>query len=133
MSVILTQISQESFKELVGVSYEKANCWVPTKEFYRIVFGIELKHYYCDAPETREDIQKLIYSNKGDFERVDGSPEFGDIILIKMFGIESHIAVYIGNGKMLHTAKRTGSLIDRLGKWDKLVVGYFRHRGKAGC
>jgi cell wall-associated NlpC family hydrolase len=101
------------------------DCWQVAQEFYRLVFDIELKHYYQETPKNKDIKSNLIYSNKGDFIKVD-SPVFGDLITIKIYGIESHIAVFLGNGKMLHTSDKTGCMIDSLSKWQKMVSGYYR-------
>lgn len=113
------------YSKLIGVSYSELDCWGVVREWYKIVYGIELKHYYNEIPNNRDITNNLIYSNMGDFKRVI-SPEFGDIILIKLFGVESHIAVYLGEGKIIHTSKNTGCMVDRLSKWEKVVTGYFR-------
>ena len=123
-------MSSKDFSELIGVSYEEMNCWDLTRSFYKKVFGLDLKHYYSDTPQDRDETQGLIYTNKGDFVRVE-SPVFGDIILISVLGLESHIAVYVGDGMLLHTGKRKGSVIDRLSHWDKVVVGYYRATGES--
>lgn len=110
---------------LIGIPYEKYDCWGIVREWYKIVYGIELKHYYSEVPNDRNIANSLIYSSMGDFKKVE-TPEFGDIVLIKLFGVESHIAVYLGDGLILHTSKNTGCIIDRLSKWGKVVTGYFR-------
>lgn len=110
---------------LVGVPYSKMNCWDLTREFYRVSMGAELKHVSAGGPNDRVENSNLIYSSKGEFEKVD-CPEYGDIILIKIRGIESHIAVYLGKGLMLHTCESTGSVVDRTDRWDKTITGYYR-------
>ncbi len=122
------RVHQKDFKSLVGKPYDLANCWDIVREFYMLVFQMEIKTYYHEVPETREATQSLIYTAKGDFNQVDGPPEFGDIILFEIRGIESHIGVYVGEGKFLHSSKTTGSVIDRIDKWKNLIVGYFRHK-----
>lgn len=116
---------QGDYSKLIGTCYTKLNCWGVVREFYKIVYGIELKHYCEETPENRDITKNLIYSNMGDFKKVD-TPEFGDIILIKLFGVESHIAVYLGEGKILHTSLKTGCIIDNLSKWEKVITSYLR-------
>lgn len=114
------------FSKLVGVPYSEKDCWQLVKAFYNLVFNTELKHYYKDTPPDLHVRKNLIYSNMGDFLEVKGTPKFGDIILLKVRGIESHIGVYVGEGRMLHTAIKTGSIIDRVSRWDKVIVGFYR-------
>jgi cell wall-associated NlpC family hydrolase len=114
----------KDFSHLIGVCYSKMNCWEICKKFYSDILGIDLKHYCEDAPDQRWEIKNLIYANEKDFYKVK-TPKFGDLIIIKIHGIESHIAVYIDGGLFLHTTKTTGSVIDRIGKWNKMIVGYY--------
>lgn len=121
---------EKDFSCLIGVPYVKRNCWELVRDFYKIVYDVELKHYCDSIPDSRDDIKSMIYSNVGDFEKVD-KPLFGDLIIVMIRGIESHIAVYLGNGKMLHSSKTTGSVIDRVAKWERTISGYYRHRKSA--
>ena len=91
------------------------------REFYKLEFGIELKSYYADAPNDIHKANKLIYTNKGDFNVVEGPLQFGDIVLIYLFGVECHIAVYLGDNKILHTQKTSGCMVDRLSRWEKRI------------
>lgn len=113
------------FSRLLGTPYETLDCWGIVVEFYRIVFKIELKPYYEEVPETRDIAKRIVYDSMKDFQEVSDR-KFGDILLIKLFGVESHIAVFIGNGMMLHTSKHSGCLIERTARWEKLIVGTYR-------
>lgn len=115
----------QGYSNLIGIEYSKMNCWDIAVAFYRNVLGIEIGTIYSGPTPPKEVTRNLIYSNSGDFEKVE-SPEFGDIIILKMFGIESHIAVYLGDNKMLHTSKNTGSVIDLVSRWQKVIVGFYR-------
>jgi cell wall-associated NlpC family hydrolase len=111
--------------KLIGTPYEVLDCWGIAKEFYRIAFGVELKAYYDGTPQPRDIAENLIYSNKGEFEKVV-TPQYGDLIIIRLFGVESHVAVYLDGGRILHTSKNNGCYIDRLSKWNHLISGYYR-------
>lgn len=131
----MTQIGRPNISKLIGKSYDQANCWDLTREFYMLSFQIELKHYtQSGTPQDRREIQNLVYSNRGDFDTLDMhlGLEYGDILLFKIKGIESHIGVYIGEGKFLHTMKASGSVLDSIEKWKHVLVGAYRHRGIKG-
>lgn len=113
----------------VGIPYEKKNCWDLTVAFYHEVLNIDLFHIYSGETPSRPETKNLIYSNIGEFEEVS-SPEFGDVIIMKILGVESHISVYIGEGRMLHTSKRIGSVIEPIARWKKHIVGFFRVKPK---
>lgn len=119
------KITPGSFSNLVGLPYERVNCWDLVVLFYRQIFKYELAPYYEDGKTDPNTVQGLVNIARTDFERVT-EPQFGDIILMKMMGVESHIGVYISSEKFLHTQTKTGSCLDSLAKWQKIVVGYYR-------
>lgn len=123
----IPKTSPDCFNHLVGIPYEDLNCWQLVKQFYSDVLQIGLKHYVERTPDDKQEIKSLIYSNVGEFEKVE-TPEFGDIVILKIYGIESHIAVFVGEGKILHTTRGVGSCLDRVEKWSRVIVGFYRVR-----
>lgn len=120
------RISQ-AYSKLIGVPYEEKNCWAIVREFYLIVLGVELKSYFDgDSTPPPSDVRSLIYTNIGDFEKIDGAPLLGDIILMKLRGIESHIGVFLGENKLLHSVEGIGCHIDRVDRWHNMISGYYR-------
>ena len=117
----------KNIAKYVGRPYEESNCLDLVKEFYKEWFNLEIKSYYEGATPDRYEAAALIKTNKGDFQKVD-KPQFGDLVLIKLFGLECHIGIVIGGGKFLHSARNIGSNIDRLERYSQLIVGYYRHR-----
>ncbi len=118
---------EADLRKYIGRGYETYDCLALVKEFYKDFFNIEVKNYYEGANPTAKEAEILISSNKGDFEKVE-DPKFGDIVVIKLYGIECHIGVVVGDTKFLHSAKNIGSNIDRLSRYARLIVGYYRHR-----
>jgi cell wall-associated NlpC family hydrolase len=116
---------EKNYSALIGVPYEKRDCYGIVIDFYKEVLGVELKNYYTEIPETSMQSQNLIYSSMGDFKKVD-IPQFGDIIVIKLKRVESHIGVYVGEDKMLHTLKNIGCHIENISKYRRMISGYFR-------
>lgn len=116
------------YSNLVGTPYEEMNCWEAARSFYLNCLGVDLKHYCEEAPSDREEIKNLIYTNRGDFEEIKIGRElkFGDLVLFKIRGIESHIGVFVGGGKFFHAYKGTGSCVDRIDRWKHLIAGVYR-------
>jgi len=113
------------YSNLIGIPYADKDCWGIVCDFYKIVFNIRLKQYYETVPESRDIAKSIVYDSMKDFVEVK-ERKFGDLLLIKLFGVESHIAVYLGEGMMLHTSKHSGCLIERTSRWEKLIVGIYR-------
>lgn len=123
-------MDKSAYKSLIGRPYNKLNCWDIVREFYRLVYGIRLESYVNEVPENRAAINSVITSNMGHVVvEVDGEPRFGDLILIKIHGIESHIGVYLEHGKFLHTSTKTGCVIENVDRWERVIVGYYRLKG----
>lgn len=116
-------------KKYIGKPYEKYNCLDLVKEFYKDNFDIKLSNYF-EGPQvpSSEEVEALIISNKGSFCTVLGEPEFGDIVSIKLYGIECHIGVCLGDGKFLHSTKKIGSNMDTLSRYSSMIAGYYRHK-----
>lgn len=114
-------------RKYIGRSYETYNCFDLAKEFYKDQFNLELKNYFEGPVPGRKEVASLIVSNKGDFVRVY-DPKFGDLVIIRLYGIECHIGVVVEGGKFLHSARCIGSLLDRLERYNKAIAGYYRHR-----
>lgn len=116
-------------RKYIGRSYEEYNCFDLVKEFYADHFGLDLREYWDGGPvPARGEVESLIVSSKGDFVEVKGSPKFGDLVVIRLYGIECHIGVVIEGGKFLHSARRIGSTLDRLERYSKMIAGYYRHQ-----
>lgn len=114
-------------RKYIGRDYEKYNCFDLVKEFYLEFFGLELKNYYEGKVPDRREVSNLIVSNKGDFKKIEGRLQFGDLVLIRMFGMDCHIGVYISPETFLHSTKGIGSCLEHLSRYKHLISGYYRH------
>lgn len=120
----------EQIKKLVGREYSELNCWDLVVQFYRNVMGEELRHLYDGRDLGRRENEKLIWANKGEFDRVV-CPQFGDLVVFKLHGFETHIGVYLQDTKFIHSTKTMGSCIDSVDRWKPYIVGFFRLKQKA--
>jgi hypothetical protein len=119
-------------KKYIGRAYESYNCLDLVKEFYLDFFGLEVKNYFEGAVPSRSEVSCLINTNRGDFVEVKNIKDiqFGDIVVIRLYGIECHLGVVIHGTKFLHSAKNIGSNMDRLERYARLIAGYYRHRDR---
>lgn len=117
--------------QYIGRPYEKANCLDIAREFYMREFQIEIKQYYEGPTPGPKDVEALIVSNKGEFVAVSDEPQFGDLVVIRLYGVECHLGIFIQKGKFLHSIKTAGSVLDNLTKYEKMIVGFYRHKGLA--
>lgn len=120
-----------TLRKYIGRSYEQYNCFDLVREFYEDNFGLEIKNYWEGPAPERKQVASLIITNKGDFVKVEDAPKYGDIMIIRLYGVECHVGVYIENGRFLHSARNIGSIIDRVERYNKMIAGYYRHRERA--
>lgn len=115
-------------KKYIGHPYEEYNCLELVKEFYLDNFNLIIKNYFEGPVPNSKIVQSLIVSNKGDFISVTGKPQFGDIVTIRLYGLECHIGVCLGDGNFLHSIRGPGSAMEKLAKYGRLISGFYRHR-----
>lgn len=114
--------------DYIGKPYETYNCFDLVRDFYKDQFDIDLSNYYDGGVvPPRKEVETLIVSNKGDFVKVD-EPEFGDVVVIALYGLECHIGVCVGGGNFLHSRRGTGSTMEKLERYAKMNAGYYRHK-----
>lgn len=126
----IPQTNFPDYSNLVGIPYSQKDCFEIVRDFYKQVFGMDLKRYYEEPGKDPFAARDLIYSSMGDFVQIDPKDKkFGDIVLLKIQNIECHIGIYIGGNQLFHSSKISGSVIDRLSRWKPAISGYYRVRG----
>lgn len=115
----------------IGKEYEKYDCFALVRDFYFDEYGLELRNYFDGNTRPDKDATAyLITTNKGDFEKIE-SPEYGAIVVINLMGYSCHIGICLGEDKLMHSIKRTGSCIESISKYSRMIEGYYKFRGQA--
>jgi len=113
-----------------GRAYDGWDCWGLVFVAYRDVFGIEINNLSekYDAINIRE-LHKVVESEKPEWLQVD-RPLFGDVALFRVGRYETHVALVLPGGRMIHCEERTGTISERLNTliWVNRNVGYYRNR-----
>ena len=119
--------TQECLNNLVGIPYSKLDCWELVKKFYEEVFNIDMSVYNEDCRDTLNPAETSRYMemHKLDFLKVE-KPDFGDILLLKVQGLNAHLGVFLGNGTFIHTTDKTGSVIEKVSRWKYRLEGYYK-------
>lgn len=113
-----------------GREWSGWDCWGLVYVAYRDVFGIEisrLDHEY-DETASYEELQRVVTRERVEWNDVS-RPDIGDISLFRVSKFETHVALVVGWGQMIHTIKSVGTICDRTNSiaWAKRHVGYLRH------
>lgn len=114
-----------------GRDYAGADCWGILFLYYRDVLGTPVPAYSAEmdarefkhgaiAPLIAEEREKL-------WQRVD-TPQPGDGVLMRAGRHDSHVGVFLGQGRMLHSEGPHPSVIDRIGdmRWRSRITGFYR-------
>lgn len=112
-----------------GRSFEGSDCYGVIWLFYKHEKGITLpmlNQYESTAQSGK--IAQIIQREKPLWKRVY-RPEYGDVIVFVIGGIERHVGVYIGDEKFIHGFQSSDSCVEALGSsvWKNRVGGFFRY------
>ena len=109
------------------------DCWGLVKSIYLTEFNIELPDYYISAMNTYLVSGMMMKKKEEEWQRVDDK-ERGNMIAISMDmtlsrSVVNHVGVYLGDGRFIHTRKKTGAVIERIDdyKWINRVEGFYTY------
>jgi len=139
--VDLRVVAGADFEPLLGLPYREkgsdwagVNCWGLAVLAYRLLASIELPTYAAAYGEidaaTRDDLARLIRHEALLWVPVEAGEERPlDLISLCVAGAESHIAVVIEPGRMLHVRRGGFSLTERYTTpaWCRRILGFYRH------
>lgn len=119
-------------KDLVGIPFKEKGRDKTGLDCYGLVLmllkkhGIDLPDFvytkvdYISNNQVMQTAEKTIPNMKLD------SPQELCIIEFSVYGLPSHVGVYIGEGFFIHASRSSGMVcIEKLSKWKKKVVGYY--------
>jgi cell wall-associated NlpC family hydrolase len=127
-------------REYIGIPFRSngrdrsgCDCWGLTRLVQREVFGKELPSFadrYTDSLD-RETVEILIDEYRPLLlgEKID-TPDIGDITVLLFSGHRCHLAIYVGDGKVLHTDCLTDSCLELLDGATLMgrLAGFYRVR-----
>jgi len=127
------------FSDHVGIPFvdrgrdlNGVDCWGLAVLVYRAA-GIQIPEYneYGDiCRRERAELARIIDENRSDWKEVS-RPQSLDLVLIRINGQASHIAVMVDSVRMLNITREGESAIEstRSVQWCNRIVGYFRYVG----
>lgn len=115
------------FKEH-GRDFNGCDCWGLVRLWYKDKYNVHLPSYVDDYENVKDkNIAATMQTEKEKWLCAD-SPEYGDVVLLRMAGLPMHCGVYLGKGKVLHVERGCDSIIEdlRRSKWKNRIMGYYR-------
>lgn len=116
--------------------YGVKDCFTIAKLYYKKEFGIDISLVPNGYPEIlnwQAEGKNFLVDNydKAGFVRLSSSeePDVGDLFLIQMSNVSDHVAIYMGDDKILHHTTGRLSKIDVYGGsyWQKHTTHILRH------
>lgn len=112
-------------------SFGAADCYGLLRLVYREVFSIEIPDLEEQLHAVARDANKILDMVRRDaaaWMKVE-EPEIGDAVVLNFCGRPTHVAVYVGDKRILTTTPRHTSVIDDLRsfRWKNKVEAYYRH------
>jgi hypothetical protein len=109
------------------------DCWGLARLFYRDQFDIELPSY-SDKYNGGQDpaIVSAINTHIDNWEQLS-TPNIGDLCLFNILGEPTHVGIYVGDNKFLHSREGKDSVIESLDsiKWKNRFQGFYKYTTQA--
>lgn len=117
--------------EYAKASFESADCYGLLRLVYREVFSIEIPDLEEQLQSVAKDavkIRELVERDSAAWIKVE-EPEIGDAVVLNFFGRPTHVAVYVGDKRILTTTPRHTSVVDDLRsyRWKNKIEVCYRH------
>ncbi|WP_310299673.1 NlpC/P60 family protein [Rhizobium sp. BE258] len=114
-----------------GRDYDGADCWGLVYLYYRDLLGTPIPSYSVEMHERefhRRDIGPLIDAEKEKRWLQADAPSPGDCVLLRAGRYNSHVGIFLGAGKILHSEGPEPSVVARLDdmRLRSRITGYFR-------
>lgn len=127
--------SLSGFNKYIGRKWKigKTDCFTLIKDFYKNELNINLSEYHRDENYLSylEELFDKHYEKEG-FKKTDGLRKYDCILFRKKEGLPSnHIAVYLGNGLILHQPSKSFSRVEDYTKRHRLMTNYIIRHDKA--
>jgi len=120
-------MSLQTFKDysnLIGTPYDEKDCWGVVVAFYRL-HGVAVPPFYdLSTRPCHHTAQEMIATGKTYFKEIQHL-EYGSIVLIRLHGVPVHVAVYVGDGKILHTTRATGCILEPIRRWQAHIEAIY--------
>lgn len=119
----------KELKHLIGIPFKDKDCYHLTREAYKIMHGFDMidttiYHNECEL------VYQVFLDERVKWHKVE--KQKGVIVAIRLNPYfpktVTHFGIMIDDNNMLHTTYETGSVIENISKYNKLIEGFYSHK-----
>lgn len=116
-----------------GREYSGCDCWGLARLFYKDELNIDLPSFSSEYTSTDSERMAELIAQYQEGWASRAQPEVGDLLLFRVFGVESHIGIYIGGSRFIHSIEGYASAVQSLEspEWKKRFVGAYTYSSGA--
>jgi len=113
-----------------GRSYAGCDCAGLVLLYFKDALNKNLDNYvdYVNSDDRQNSVRIMTYFHGKNFLRIRPEDrQLGDIIVFQILGAATHVGIFIGENKALHTQPGIDShIIPLVGMWGRRVQSYWR-------
>ncbi len=116
-----------------GRDFTGTDCWGFVILYFKEELGIALQDYKKDIPGYYSDIKNTdLFSSHTDeeYRKVTELKKYDLLLLCNGSKTPNHIAIYLGNRKIIHMMATTRVVISKLSVWKDKIYGMYRYNGE---
>ena len=105
------------------------DCWGLARVFYREQLNIDLPSYTDEYNGSHDPaVIEAISRYRESWEKTE-TPNIGDLCLFNILGEPTHVGIFVGNNKFLHSREGRDSVIETLDntKWKNRFQGFYKY------
>jgi sulfur carrier protein ThiS len=109
------------------------DCWGLARLFYKDQFDIDLPSYSSEYDGGQDPaIISVVNAHIDNWEQLT-TPNIGDLCLFNILGEPTHVGIYVGDNKFLHSREGMDSVIESLDniKWKNRFQGFYKYTTQA--
>lgn len=109
------------------------DCWGLARLFYKDQFNIDLPSYTTEYDGGQDPaIISVINAHIDNWEQLN-APSIGDLCLFNIMGEPTHVGIYVGDNKFLHSRENMDSVVESLNniKWKNRFQGFYKYTAQA--